>query len=66
MNNAGPKSSEFRKMQKQPKKVCQYNLEGEFIAIYDSLAEAAKAIDGCTSGICRVVKGEKKSVKGYM
>lgn len=66
MNNAGPKSPEFRKMQKQSKKVCQYNLEGEFITIYDSLAEAAKAINGCTSGICRVVKGEKKSVKGYM
>lgn len=66
MNNAGPKSPEFLKMQKQSKKVCQYNLEGEFIAIYDSLAEAAKAVGGHTSGICRVVKGEKKSIKGYM
>ena len=66
MNNAGPKSPKFLETQKESKKVCQYNLNGDFIQLYDSIADAAKAVNGHTSGICRAAKGEKKSIKGYM
>lgn len=46
--------------------MCQYNLNGDFIQLYDSIADAAKAVNGHVSGICRAAKGEKKSIKGYM
>lgn len=66
MENPGPKNPKFIEKQIQSKKVCQYSLDRDFIKMYDSLADAAKAVNGHTSGICRVLKGEKKSTKGFM
>ena len=49
------------------KKVYQYSLDGKFITAYDSLTDAAKAINkpSCSSAIGRVCRGEQKTSCGY-
>lgn len=51
-----------------PKKVAQINPQtNEIIAIYDSMCQAAKAVNGTQSAITHVIKGDKqtKTHKGY-
>lgn len=49
------------------KKVCQYSLDGKFITAYDSLTDAAKAMNkpSCSSAIGKVCRGEQKTSCGY-
>lgn len=52
----------------KPKKVAQINSKtGEIIAIYDSMCQAAKAVNGTQSAITHVIKGDKqtKTHKGF-
>ncbi len=58
-----------REKSKNKKKVAQYNLNGEFIASYDSLSAAAKAVDGFHSLIGKVCDEKKihyKTYKGFL
>ena len=50
---------------KVKKKVGQYNLKGEFIASYESLSAAARAINGDYSVIGKVCDETKISYKTY-
>lgn len=45
--------------------VHQFNLNDELIAVYASISEAAKAIDGCKSSIARALKRENNLYKGF-
>ncbi len=51
--------------EKLKKKVAQYNLKGEFIASYESISEAAHAINGKHSTIGKVCDETKVSYKTY-
>lgn len=46
-------------------KVCQYSMNGELIAIYDSTRDAANATGADNSTISKVCRGEKNSHHGY-
>ena len=49
-----------------PKEVCQIDLQSnEIIAIFPSISEAAKSVDGDSSYISKVCRGIQKSSKGY-
>lgn len=45
----------------KPKSVVCYNLFGQKVAEYNSLTEAAKAVNGTQSGISQCLKGQKKT-----
>jgi len=46
-------------------KVRQYTLSGDYMATYDSMSEAGKAIGGFFGGVWKCVHGEMKSYKGF-
>lgn len=49
-------------------KVCQYSFDGRLVCVFDSIAQAAKAVGGscgCISGCCRHKRGYKTH-KGYI
>lgn len=50
------------------KKVAQYDKEGNFIAVYDSYKEAARAVDGTSSAISRICAGHPQlhTHKGFV
>lgn len=45
------------------KRVLQYNLQGEFIAEYESISAAARAVNGSASSIAAARKGQLKTSK---
>jgi hypothetical protein len=45
--------------------VCQYTLDGQFIAEYHSIAEAGRAVGVSSSCISGVLIGKRKTVKGF-
>lgn len=47
------------------KPVLQYSLGGEYIAEYNSMVEAARAVGGRASHISNVCKGKRKKHKGF-
>lgn len=51
---------------KQPKKVHQYDLQGNYIATYESYKEAARAIGGNGPKIGQVVSGQRKTHKKFI
>lgn len=48
------------------KKVAQYDINGNFIAMYDSYSDAARAVNGQNSCICLCCDGRQKTHKGYV
>lgn len=46
-------------------KIDKLTLDDEYICTYDSMREAANAVDGDPSGITVVAKGRRKSYKGF-
>lgn len=56
-----------RAREKAKKKVNQYDLEGNYIATYNSVAEAAKQFkkDSASTHIARVCRGERNATLGY-
>lgn len=67
-NECGEKLQKIKEYTTKPKKVAQINPKtGEVIAIYDSMTQAAKAVDGTQSAISHVIKGDKqtKTHKGF-
>lgn len=68
-NTLGPLSPKVRKTPKRfsnSKYIYQYDLEGNFIAKFDTLREASKAL-GINSGtICHVCQGEMKQTNGFI
>lgn len=49
-----------------PKRVCQYTLDGNFVATHDSIAAAARAVGVQTSGICECLSGRQRTLKNYV
>jgi len=49
-----------------PKKVAQFTLDGEFIAEYSSIYEAAKAIGTRQYNVSRAVNGLRKTCAGFV
>lgn len=47
------------------KPICQYDMEGKFIKIFDSIEEAAEVIDDDGFNIIRACTTPNKTVKGY-
>lgn len=45
--------------------VYQFDLNGNFISIYNSLKEASKSVDGTVSGLNNVLIGKNKTYKGF-
>lgn len=63
---AAMKEVKDARWQKRRIPVCQYSLDGKFIAEYPSMTEAAKAV-GTTNGvISAATSGETRSAKGYL
>ena len=65
---AGDRIQKIDVRQTAPKKVAQINPQtNKIIAIYDSMCQAAKAVNGTQSAITHVIKGDKqtKTHKGY-
>lgn len=52
-------------MPKRLKKINQYDLEGNFIQQYDSLTDAALAVNGSKGNISLVARGRYKTAYGY-
>lgn len=50
---------------KQKKSVDQLDLNGNVLNTFSSVSEAAKAVNGFSSGISRVLNDENKTCKGY-
>lgn len=48
------------------KKVIQYDLEGEILNVYDSIAEASKATETNKSSIAKCCRGERKKAGGFI
>lgn len=48
------------------RKVSQFTLDGDFIATFDSIQEAADAVGCYSSQIVKVCRGEHKSTKGFL
>lgn len=48
------------------KKIGQYDLKHNFIQSFNSLAEAAQAVHGNKSNICKVCNGKQKTSYGYI
>ena len=58
-----PKSSQHIKNISKP--VVQYDKQGNYIMQYQSITEAALAVNGWNENICQCCKGKKKSSSGY-
>lgn len=67
LKNLGKKATEQSKIKKQ-KQVYKYDLEGNFIKMYNSLKEAAKDIKGVSGNISNAVYGynRMKTYKGFI
>lgn len=54
-------------VQNKKKKVGQYDLEDNLLATYNSIAEAARCVNGTASAISRVITGSRQTIthKGY-
>jgi len=48
------------------KPVAQYDKQGNYITQYNSITEAAKAVNGWNENICQCCKGNKKTSSGYV
>lgn len=48
------------------KKCIQKNLEGNIVRYFNSIREAARAVNGSDEHICNVCKGQRKTAYGYM
>lgn len=59
-----PKSINHVKNMSKP--VAQYDKQGNYITQYNSIVEAAKAINGHNENICQCCKGNKKTSSGYI
>lgn len=59
-----PKSKQHIKNISKP--VAQYDKQGNYITQYDSITEAARAVNGWDENICQCCKGNKKSSSGYL
>ncbi|MFD2528895.1 NUMOD1 domain-containing DNA-binding protein [Polaribacter marinaquae] len=54
------------KIDKRRKKVCQYNMQGEFVREFESVAEASK-YSGCNkTSIAKVCREERKTCGGFI
>lgn len=51
--------------EKHNKKVAQYTLDGELVAIYESAKEASNVIQKDHSSICKCCRGKKKTCGGF-
>lgn len=51
---------------KRKKKVCQYNLQGEFIKEFKSVAEASRQTGFNKTSIAKVCRGERKTCGGFV
>jgi hypothetical protein len=66
------KIEEFKKNQSKimtkaiGRAVGQYDLEGNFIKSYDTIIQAARAVNAAKNGICQVISGKGKTCKGYI
>src|SRR5690606_41388197 len=49
-----------------PKKVAQFTLDGEFVAEYSSIYEAAKAVGTRQYNVSRAVNGLRKTCAGFV
>lgn len=49
-----------------PKRIAQYDLEGNLIAVYDSIYAGAKAIGTTQYNVSRAVNGIRKTCKGFV
>ena len=54
------------KPDKRKKNVLQYNLEGKFIAKYESIAEASRDTKVSKTCIARCCRGERESTHGFI
>lgn len=48
------------------KQVEQYDVDGNLVAVYDKIVEAAKAVNASTGSISAVLHGRNKTCKGYI
>lgn len=46
-------------------KVYKLSLSGDKLQMFDSVADAAKSVNGCAAGICKVAKGKGHTYKGF-
>lgn len=53
-------------IEKNSKPICQYTLNGEFVAEYESLAEAERQTGIPTSNICFCCKNKRNKAGGYV
>lgn len=58
------KSPEHIKNMSKP--VAQYDKQGKYITQYNSIVEAAHAVNGWDENICQCCKGNKKTSSGYL
>lgn len=68
INDATERLSPQSKPKTSPKKIAQINpITGEIIAIYDSMTQAAKAVNGSSGAISNIINQKKqtKTHKGY-
>lgn len=56
------------KLQKQYKRICQLNKNGELIKIHESIHHAARHLGNveCAANICAVARGKHQTYKGYI
>ena len=54
------------KIDKRRKKVCQYNMQGEFVREFESVTEASIITDCNKTSIAKVCRGERKTSGGYL
>ena len=65
-SSKGAEHYEYDREHENNKKVAQFDLDGNFIAIYYSQAQACRAVGGKSySGIARACKGQAKTAYGY-
>jgi hypothetical protein len=63
--NLGKKQSLETKIKKSKGGVLQYTLDGEFVAEYITISEAAKAINGSKGTLSSACSGKIKQFKGF-
>lgn len=64
--DTGLKKPTIQDMSHTYRKVEQYSLDNTFIKLWDSISEAARAINAPPTHICRVCAGRRKSTRGYI
>jgi hypothetical protein len=60
------KSKSLQHIKNISKSVAQYDKQGNYITQYDSITDAARAVNGWDENICQCCKGNKKSSAGYI